>query len=83
MKKGWVNVLWDIGVLFSFIMNKKVKLEKLKGIKIELFVIKVGGMKERFYLYKYKFLLIDKEGYIVYFEVYGIDKIIVDIFIID
>lgn len=82
-KKGWANVLWDTGASLSFITNKKAKSEKLKGTKTELSVVKVGGMKERLHLHKYKLPLIDKEGHTVHLEVYGIDKITADIPTID
>ena len=55
----------------------------MKGTKTELSVVKVGGMKERLHLHKYKLPLIDKEGHTVHLEVYGIDKITADIPTID
>lgn len=63
--------------------EQESKVRKLKGTKTELSVVKVGGMKERLHLHKYKLPLIDKEGHTVHLEVYGIDKITADIPTID
>ena len=74
-KRGWANVLWDSGASLCFITNSKAKAERLKGTKIELTVIKVGGDNEKISSNRYTLSLIDKRGQEVQFEVYGIDKI--------
>ena len=74
-KKGWANVLWDNGASLCFITNKKAKEEKLKGIRAELSIVKVGGVNEKLVSYKFKLTLIDKRGQELQIDVYGIDKI--------
>ena len=74
-KRGWANVLWNSRASLCFITNSKAKAERLKGTKIELTVIKVGGDNEKISSNRYTLLLIDKRGQEVQFEVYGIDKI--------
>jgi len=59
-KKGWAKVLWDNGASLCFITNKKARGEKLKGIRAELSIVKVGGVNEKLVSYKYKLTLIDK-----------------------
>ena len=61
-KKGWANVLWDNGASLCFITNKKAKEEKLKGIRAELSIVKVGGVNEKLVSYNFKLTLIDKKG---------------------
>lgn len=78
-KRGWANVLWDSGASLCFITNSKAKAERLKGTKVELTVIKVGGDNEKISSNRYTLSLIDKQGQEVQFEVYGIDKITSDI----
>ena len=78
-KKGWANVLWDNGASLCFITNKKAKEEKLKGIRAELSIVKVGGVNETLVSYKYKLTLIDKRGQELQIDVYGTDKITSDI----
>ncbi|XP_068713032.1 uncharacterized protein [Montipora foliosa] len=78
-KRGWVNVLWDSGASLCFITNDKAKAERLKGTKVELSIIKVGGDNEKITSTRYKLSLIDKQGQEVQFDVYGIDKITSDI----
>lgn len=46
-KKGWVNVMWDSGASPSFITNSKAKEENLRGNKVELSIVKVGGKVEK------------------------------------
>ena len=41
--RDWVNVLWDSGASLYFITNDKAKAEQLKGKKVELFILKIGG----------------------------------------
>lgn len=79
MKRGWVNVLWDSGASLCFITNDKAKAERLKGTKVELSIIKVGGDNEKITSTRYKLSLIDKQDQEVQFDVYGIDKITSDI----
>ena len=77
--KGWVNVLWDNGASLSFITNAKAEAEKLRGTKVQLSLVKVGGENEALISYKYKLPLFDLQGNRIYFDVYGIDKITSDI----
>ena len=74
-KRNWVSVLWDSGASLRFITNDKAKAERLKGTKVELSIIKVGGENEKNTSNRYKLSLIDKLGRKVQFDVYGIDKI--------
>ena len=68
-------MLWDNGASLCFITNKKAKEEKLKGIRVELSIVKVGGVNETLVSYKYKLTLIDKRGQELQIDVYGTDKI--------
>ena len=78
-KKGWVNVMWDSGASLSFITNSQAKEENLQGNKVELSIVKVGGKVEKIVSQKYLLDLIDSQGKVVQFEVYGIDRITTDI----
>ena len=78
-KKGWANVMWDNGASLSFITNNKAKDENLRGNKVELSIVKVGGKVEKIVSQKYLLDLIDSQGKVVQFEVYGIDRITTDI----
>ena len=78
-KFGWVNTLWDCGATMSFITFKKAKMGKLKGVPVQLSVVKVGGDTEAISSYKYKLPLIDKSDETVYLEVYGIERITADV----
>lgn len=78
-KKGWANVVWDNGVSLSFITNSKAKDENLHGTKVELSIVKVGGKVEKIVSQKYLLDLIDLQGKVVQFELYGIDRITTDI----
>ena len=78
-KFGWVNTMWDCGATMCFITFKKAKMGKLKGVPVQLSVVKVGGDTENIRSYKYKLPLIDKSDETVYLEVYGIERITADI----
>ena len=78
-KNEWANVMWDNAASLCFITNNKAKAENVHGIKVELSIIKVGGTSERFISQKYLLPLIDSQGQIVEFEVYGIEKTTTDI----
>ncbi|XP_068742221.1 uncharacterized protein [Montipora capricornis] len=78
-KRGYVNVMWDNAASISLITNKRAREEKLKGIRVELSIVKVGAKSEKIASEKYRLCLIDKKGQIVEFDVYGIDKITSDI----
>ena len=67
--------MWDSAASLCFITNNKAKAEKLKGEKVELSIVKVGGRTERLQSHKYSIKLIDLDGNEVHFDVYGIDKI--------
>ena len=66
-KRGWVNVLWDSRASLCSITNDKAKAERLKGTKVELSIIKVGGDNEKITSTRYKLSLIDKQGQEVQF----------------
>ena len=78
-KKEWANVMWDNGASLSFITNNKAKDENLRGNEVELTIVKVGGKVEKIVSQKYLLVLIDSQGKVVQFEVYGIDRITTDI----
>ena len=78
-KKGTANVMWDNAASLCFITNTKVKQEKLRGVKANLSIVKIGGQNEKIETMKYKLPLLDKQGHAVEFEVYGISKITSDI----
>ena len=78
-KRGYVNVMWDNAASISLITNQKAREEKLKGIWVELSIVKVGAKSEKIASKKYRLCLFDKKGQIVEFDVYGIDKITSDI----
>ena len=71
--------MWDNAASLCFITNTKAKQEKLKGSKVELSVIKVGAQSEKIKTIKYKVPLIDKQGHVIEFEAYGIERITSDI----
>lgn len=66
-KKGSVNVMWDNAASISFITNKKAREEKLKGMSIELSIVKVGAKSEKIASKKYRLPIIDEHGQIVEF----------------
>ena len=78
-KKGTANVMWDNAASLCFITNAKAKQEKLKGVKVNLSIVKIGGQTQKIETMKYKLPLLDKQGHAVEFEVYGINKITSDI----
>ena len=73
-KNGWANVMWNNAASLCFITNSKAKAENLHGTKAELSIVKVGGTSKRFIAHKYLLPLIDSQGQIVEFEVYGKDN---------
>ena len=68
-RRGWPNVMWDNAASSSFITNSKAKVEMLDGTRVEISIVKVGGMSET--INWYLFPLIDSQGQVVQFEVYG------------
>ena len=78
-KKGTANVMWDNTASLCFITNAKAKQEKLRGVKVNLSIVKIGRQNEKIETMKYKLPLLDKQGHAVEFEVYGINKITSDI----
>ena len=78
-KRGEANIMWDNAASLCFITNTKAKQEKLKGLKVELSVIKIGAQSEKIKTNKYKVPLIDKQGHVIEFEAYGIERITSDI----
>ena len=77
--KGWANVMWDNAASLSFITNSKAKAEMLHGTRVEISIVKVGGTSETIMSNRYLLPLIDSQGQVVPFEVYGIDVITADI----
>ena len=71
--------MWDSAASLCFITNNKAKEERLKGTAVNLSIAKIGGQYKTIRTVKYKLSLLDKQGKIVEFEVYGIDKITSDI----
>ena len=69
----------DSAASLCFITNNKAKEERLKGTAVNLSIVKIGGQYKTIRTVKYKLSLLDKQGKIVEFEVYGIDKITSDI----
>ena len=78
-RKGTANVMWDNAASLCFITNAKAKQKKLRGVKVNLCIVKLGGQNEKIETMKYKLPLLDKQGHAVEFEVYGINKITSDI----
>ena len=71
--------MWENGASLSFSTNSKAKDENLRGNKVELSIVKVGGKVEKIVSQKYPLDLTDSQGKVVQFEVYGIDRITTDI----
>ena len=57
-KKGTANVMWDNAASLCFITNAKAKQEKLKGVKVNLSIMKIGGQNEKIETMKYKLPLL-------------------------
>ena len=71
--------MWENAASLCFITNAKAKQEKLRGVKVNLSIVKLGGQNEKIETMKYKLPLLDKQGHTVEFELYGINKITSDI----
>ena len=69
-----MNTMWDCGATMSFNTFKKAKMGKLKGVTVQLSVVKVGGDTQKIRSCKYKLPLIDKSDETVYLEVYVIER---------
>jgi len=67
-----LNVLWDGGSTLSMITLNKARELKLTGKRVQLTIVKVGGLKETTNSYQYEVPLKDKEGKTVLFVAYGI-----------
>ena len=70
-----VNVLWDGGSTVSLITFSKAKELGLKGEKVKLSIVKVGGNREEISSYLYELPLRNQNGERVVLQVYGIDKV--------
>ena len=46
-KKGWANVMWDNAASLCSITNSKAKAKMLRGMRVELSIVKVGGTHEK------------------------------------
>ena len=66
--KRLVNVMWDSAASLCFITNNKAKAETLKGKKVELSIIELGGRTERLQSHRYRIPLIDLDGNKVHFD---------------
>lgn len=75
--KGWANVMWYNAESLSFITNNKSKAEVLHGTRVDISI--VGGTSETVMSNRCLVPLIDSQGQVVLFEVYGIDVITPDI----
>ena len=71
--------MWDNAASLSFITNSKAKVEMLHGTRVEISIVKVGRTSETIMSNRYLLPLIDSQGQVVPFKVYGIDVITVDI----
>ena len=76
-------VFFDGGATISLITFSKAAILGLSGAEITLTVTKVGGVQEKLMSYQYILPLVDKNGEILEFEVYGIDKISTEVRSID
>ena len=77
--KGWANVMWDNAASLSFITNSKAKAEMLYGTRVEISIVEVGRTSETIMSNRYLLPLIDSQGQVVPFKVYGTDVITADI----
>ena len=71
--------MWNNAASVCFITNAKAKQEKLRGVKVNLSIVKIGGQNEKIETMKNKLPLLVKQGHAVEVEVYGINKITSDI----
>ena len=78
-RKGTANVTWDNAASLCFITNTKAKQEKLRGVKVNLSIMKLRGRNEKIETMNYKLPLLDKQGHAIEFKVYGINKTTSDI----
>ena len=70
-----LKTLWDGGSTLSIITFETAKILKLKGTKIKLELVKVGGQKEMVDSYRYKVFLRDVDRNLVPVEVVGLSEI--------
>ena len=77
--KGWANVMWDNATSLSFITNSKAKAEMLNSTRVEISIVEVGRTSETIMSNRYLLPLIDSQGQVVPFKVYGTDVITADI----
>ena len=70
-----LNILWNDGATISLITFKKAREMGLVGDPIKMAAIKVGGEKQELSSYIYDLLIMDKDGKIVHFQVYGTDQV--------
>jgi len=71
--------MWDNRTSLSFITNSKAKDENLRGTTVQLSIVKVGDKVEKIVSQKYLLDLIDLQGKVAQFKLYGIDRITTDI----
>ena len=74
-KDHTISVLWDSGATISLITFKKAKQLNLKGKRVELSVVTVGGKIDRKPSVLYELPLNDKQHKVVNIKVYGINMI--------
>ena len=70
-----MNVMWDSGATVCLITFKKAKELELKGDRVAIKIVKVGGDKETVESKLYDVPVRDTQGRIEYFKAYGISKI--------
>ena len=70
-----MNVMWDSGATVCLITFKKAKELELKGDRVAIKIVKVGGDKETVESKLYDVPVRDTQGRIEYFKAYDISKI--------
>ena len=70
-----LNILWDGRTTISLITFKKANEKGPVRDLIKMAITKVGGEKQEHSSYIYDLAVMDKDGKIVHFQVYGIDCI--------
>ena len=71
--------MWDNATSLSFITNSKAKAEMLNSTRVEISIVEVGRTSETIMSNRYLLPLIDSQGQVVPFKVYGTDVITADI----
>ena len=75
MKKTQLNCLWDGGSTLSFITHNQASNLNLKGVPINIQIVKIGGTVTNIQSKQYHLPLIDKYNNTMIVNVIGIEKI--------